>query len=57
MDLAQGAQQLDQPVPQRKVIRDIIFTVAKLRGVAGGLPVDGAATESNAVSCVHGIFR
>lgn len=39
---------LKLPVPQRKVIREIILTFAKAHGVVGGLPVDGAATDSPA---------
>lgn len=40
---------LQLPAPQRKVIREVILTFAKAHGVAGGLPVDGAATDSTAV--------
>lgn len=39
---------LQLPAPQRKVIREIILTFAKAHGVVGGLPVDGAVTDSPA---------
>jgi len=39
---------LQLPAPQRKVIREIILTFAKAHGSAGGLPMDGAATDSPA---------
>jgi transcriptional regulator with XRE-family HTH domain len=41
---------LKLPVPQRKVIREVILTFAKAHGVAGGLPADAPASDASPAS-------